>query len=60
MQKTSFPWCLEAKPGVRMEFLDGINRIYGMEKGERYFLERQGESLFPIGPSDRGDPWLGS
>jgi hypothetical protein len=26
---------LEAKPGVRMEFLDGIDRIYGMgERGE--------------------------
>jgi hypothetical protein len=26
---------LEAKPGVRMDFLDGIDRIYGMgERGE--------------------------
>jgi hypothetical protein len=49
-------WCLEAKPGERMGFFDGIYRIYGMKKGERYFLERQGESLFFPGSSDRGYP----
>jgi hypothetical protein len=27
-------WGLEAKPGVRMEFIDGINRIYGMGRGK--------------------------